>query len=92
VTDDKPTDPTPPTVPANPQPTPPANPAEPEPATSTGSGSATTPPQGDGDGPVLQAIGELKDMITGAVQVLTTSVQPDESPAKKPWFARGGKT
>jgi hypothetical protein len=85
VTDDKPTDPTPP---ANPEPTPPANP---EPTPTPAAPSPAAEHKSD-DSAVLAAIGELKDIVTGAVQVLTTSAQPDESPAKKPWFARGGRS
>jgi len=83
VTDDKPTDPTPP---ADPAPTPPADPpAAPPPA-------ADPKPEPRDDNAILAAIGELKDVVTGAVQVITTSAQPDATPAKKPWFARGGRS
>jgi hypothetical protein len=82
--DENPTTPptAPPAAPAEPAPTPPpaAPPTAPiEPA-----------PKPEGDGPILAAIGELKDMITGLAVVASTT--PDETPAKRPWFARGGKS
>jgi hypothetical protein len=87
MTDANPTDP--PTPPANPEPTPPAAPpANPAPTPPAAPSPAAEPKD---DNAILAAIGELKDMLTGAVQVITTSAQPDQSPVKKPWFARGGK-
>jgi hypothetical protein len=86
MADDNPTTPAP-TPPADP-PKPPENaptpPAEPAP---TPPSEPTEHPKHD-DGPILAAIGELKNIVVGLATVQST----DQSPVKKPWFARGGKS
>ena len=80
-TDEQPTNP-----PADP-PKPPDNPPTPQP---TPDSSAEHQSSGRDDGPILAAIGELKNMITGAIAI--GEHKEDVTPARKPWFARGGRS
>jgi hypothetical protein len=79
MTDDNPTPPTDPPAPPSDPPAPPSDPPTPP---------SDPPHKAHDDGPILAAIGELKNMITGLATVAST----DETPARKPWFARGGKS
>ncbi len=82
VDKDKATDP-PANPPADKPADPPAPPAEPP---------AEKPAATHDQTPVLAAISELKDIITAGINKVDEVTTNDQTPVKKPWFARGGKS